>query len=177
MTYHPFTNPFLKTYEAGFIVKWFWNGFHYLSFFVLWCAFLGSRGTKVNYADVKCDAGRICSKMEFGGFLCIFLSRYLLFFPFFFFFLNPQFSNPFTENVFLWRRCSGRFPLHFCFSFFFLLPSVDVDFVAQSLASGTVEEEEEEEREEQMLSSLIIIALLGKKYGKNDDGGSFKFWN
>lgn len=95
----------------------------------------------------------------------------------FFFFLNPQFSNPFTENVFLWRRCSGRFPLHFCFSFFFLLPSVDVDFVAQSLASGTVEEEEEEEWEEQMLSSLIIIALLGKKYGKNDDGGSFKFWN
>lgn len=100
-----------------------------------------------------------------------------IFSVFFFFFLNPQFSNPFTENVFLWRRCSGRFPLHFCFSFFFLLPSVDVDFVAQSLASGTVEEEEEEEREEQMLSSLIIIALLGKKYGKNDDGGSFKFWN
>lgn len=35
--------------------------------------------------------------------------------------------------------------------------SVNVDFVAQSLASGTVED-----REEQILSSLIIIALFGQ---------------
>lgn len=36
--------------------------------------------------------------------------------------------------------------------------SVIMDFVAQSLASGTVED-----REKQILSSLIIIALLEKR--------------
>lgn len=40
-------------------------------------------------------------------------------------------------------------------AFFFFFLSVDVDFVAQSLASGTVDD-----REKQISKSLIVIALL-----------------
>lgn len=43
-----------------------------------------------------------------------------------------------------------------------------MDFVAQSLASGTVED-----WEKQILSSLIIIALLEKK--ENNYSGNFRF--
>lgn len=80
--------------------------------------------------------------------------------------MNPQFlkSNPSIERYF--------YVVVFWSSIFFLtlafFLSVNVDFVAQSLASGTVED-----REKQILSSLTIIALLGKN--ENNTVENFRF--
>lgn len=61
---------------------------------------------------------------------------------------------PALKTLFL---CCSVLEFHFFLTMAFFL-SVNVDFVAQSLASGTVED-----WEKQILSSLIIIALLEKK--------------
>lgn len=93
----------------------------------------------MNYADVKSERHRkhFIYKSESGGFLCIFSSS----FCFVFFVSDPQFSksNPCIENLFL--CCSVlEFNSFLTLAFFYLVLSVDADFVAQSLASGTVEE-------------------------------------
>lgn len=76
--------------------------------------------------------------------------------------MNPQFSksNPCIEDLFL---CCSVLEFNSFLTLAFFL-SVNVDFVAQSLASGTVEE-----WEKQILSSLIIIIALLEK--KNNDSG------
>lgn len=122
-------------------------------FFFLWCVFWDQgKEEKVNYADVISERHRkhFIYKTEFYVF-------FFCLFSFFFFcnwILSFQSQIP-TLKTYFYVVVFWSSSLFLTLAFFL---SVNVDFVAQSLASGTVED-----REKQILSSLIIIALLGKK--------------